>query len=347
MFQEQILSNREWSELRQKILEDLAGLKGRRVIIVGDVGLDEYFMGDVSRISPEAPVPVVDVQSQEKRAGLAANVAQNIVSLGGEAQLVGVLGADSAAEDLVNILNKAQVKTEGLVVDSSRPTTKKTRVMAGHHHVVRVDFEKRHFLSKETETKLIESIKNLIPDCDGVVIEDYGKGLLSKEGTQSIIQMSHESGKKVIVDPHRTTPINYYENADLLKPNKDEAFILSGLNIDDLREDAHSLNKVAQSLLESVKASQLIITKGKEGMSIFNPQEVTHLPTFAQDVFDVTGAGDTVLATISMAWFSGWSLREACVLANMAAGVVVGQIGCVPCSHEDLRSFIQNHSDMI
>ena len=347
MFQEQILSQIERSELRQKILEGLPQLKGRKIIVIGDVGLDEYMMGEVSRISPEAPVPVVDVKSQEKRAGLAANVAQNIVSLGGEAQLLGVVGKDAAAEDLVKILIQSGVDTSGLVVDSARPTTLKTRVMAGHHHVVRVDHEKRNFLSKEAEEKLLSLIEKEIPQSDGIVLEDYGKGIFSFDGIQKIIQWSHDHGKKVIVDPHRTTPIHYYENADLLKPNNEEARILSGLNIDDLREDEKTLNAVAQSLLEKVKSSHLIITKGREGMSIFNSKKVIHLPTFARDVFDVTGAGDTVLATISMAWFSGWDLREACVLANMAAGVVVGHIGCVPCTHDELKSYAEEHAEMI
>ncbi len=337
------MTNATRMELGDSILKKLDLLSGKRVLIIGDIGLDQYVIGEVKRISPEAPVPVLDVSSEDQRLGLAANVAQNIASLGGEPLLLGVVGADAASEQLRSELKKAEISSAHLLVDSSRPTTRKLRVMAEHHHIVRVDFEHRRFLSESVQAELRTSFDRLIETVDGVIIEDYAKGVLDEELLQYIIQQSKAKKKKILVDPHRTTPVHYYRGADLMTPNRDEAFALSRLDIDELREKPNSHIDVGLELIKQIGSEQMIITRGKQGMSLFTEGEVFSVPTFARQVFDVTGAGDTAIAALALSWVSGLSLKEACVLANYAAGVVVGKVGCVPCKKSELKAYIQQH----
>ncbi|MCB0341827.1 MAG: D-glycero-beta-D-manno-heptose-7-phosphate kinase [Pseudobdellovibrionaceae bacterium] len=334
------LAGTELQGIQKNILKRLPELEGRKVIVVGDVGLDEYVMGSVSRISPEAPVPVLDVSEEDQRVGLAANVAQNIASLGGIPLLVGVVGDDAAADALKKHLAASQVSNDFLITDKTRPTTRKTRVMAEHHHLVRVDYEHRRFLSADVEAQLLEKVESLLPESDGVILQDYAKGVISERGAQNIIAMAHRAGKRVLVDPHRSTPLSYYHGADLFKPNRDEAFILSELNLDELREKKDSYLKVGETLMRRIGCQHLVMTRGKAGMTLFEKDEVVDLPTYARQVFDVTGAGDTVVAAIGLAWLSGLSLEEACVLGNFAAGVVVGKVGCVPCTVPELTEYM-------
>lgn len=339
------------------IVENLASLEGRRVLVVGDVGLDEYLDGDVRRISPEAPVPVVEVKSQEYRVGLAANVAQNIHSLGGIGHIVGLIGGDESARNLGQLLRANGVSDQCLIVDNSRPTTRKVRVMSGQHHVVRVDHEERRFVSHEVEKSLLQQVEKLLqPEnafeknpkknseknkVEGLILQDYGKGIFSESLTQELIARAHSAGKKVVVDPHRTTPVRYYRGADLIKPNRDEAFILSGLQIDDLHLRADSLLDVARAIQDQTFCQNLIITQGKMGVTLFSGQQVTQIPTEPRQVYDVTGAGDTYLAAFSLAWFCGFDIVTAAVMANAASGVVVGKIGSVPCSKSELLAALK------
>ena len=311
-----------------------------RLIVVGDIGLDEYVHGDVRRISPEAPVPVLEVHTQDSRLGLAANVAQNVASLGGEPMLVSVVGQDAAAEELRGKLRAAEVAPDYLVVDSSRPTTRKLRVMSGPHHIVRVDYEQKKYLSAEVEARLVEKVKSLLTRADGVIIEDYAKGALSESGLQAIIAATHSAGKKVFVDPNRSTPASFYNGADVITPNRDEAVELSGLDYNELRQNPKFILEVGLALRERMKADNIVITRGKEGMSVINAAEAVHMPTFARQVFDVTGAGDTVIAALALAVVGGFTLPEACVFGNVAAGVVVGKVGCVPCTRGELLDYI-------
>lgn len=328
---------KSWLKSFPARLESLAGV---RLIVVGDIGLDEYVLGEVRRISPEAPVPVLEVQSQDSRLGLAANVAQNVASLGGVAHLVSVVGADSAAEDLRRRLRAAGVASDALIEDASRPTTRKLRIMSGPHHIVRVDYEQKQYLSAEVEQRLVDKVISLLPSCDGVIIEDYAKGVLSQTSIQAIIGESHRKGKLVFVDPHRSTPARFYNGADVVTPNRDEAVELSGLDYDDLRMSPNFIMEVAASLRERMKTENIVITRGKEGMSLIGREESVHMATFARQVFDVTGAGDTVIAALTLAHVAGFSLPEACVFGNVAAGVVVGKVGCVPCTRAELLEYI-------
>lgn len=338
------LPKTELQQLQSRIKTRLAELKDRRLLIIGDVGLDEYVIGDVKRISPEAPVPVVEVYSQDERLGLAANVAQNVVSLGGKAELIAVVGADSAGERVRDQLVKAGVGAGNLLSVDDRPTTRKLRVMAEHHHVVRVDFEQRKFLSAADEARLLKRFDDLLPTMDAVILEDYAKGLLTERVCSEIIRRTHAAGKRVVVDPHPLTPASFYYGVDLMTPNRDEAVALSGVVLDDLRERPDQMLEVGHALMAKVAAKQLVITRGKDGMSLYSDGKVLRLPTFARQVFDVTGAGDTVIAALTLAWVSGFDLIEACVLANCAAGVVVGKVGCVPCSQQELLDAVSSFS---
>lgn len=325
---------------RQEILEKIPKLKNKKILIIGDVGVDEYVLGQVRRISPEAPVPVLEVDGEDVRLGLAGNVAQNVSSLGGTPLLFSVVGQDTGADRLRKLFKEKNVSDEFLIEDSTRPTTRKLRVMAKHHHMVRVDYEVKKYISQETEAKLLKKLAQQIPNCDAVVIEDYAKGVVSESALTEIIQMAHKQNKKVLVDPHQDKRGTYYKGVDLIKPNYDEAVALAGLSHDDLKDNPNKVIEVGRALMAKTGASQVVMTRGKDGMTIFSGQEVTQVPTYARQVFDVTGAGDTVIAAIALGLTAGFSLELACIMANFAAGFVVGKVGCVPCTVEDLKGYI-------
>jgi len=341
------IEGEQLKSLLKSLPRRIEALPKTRLIIVGDVGLDEYVMGEVRRISPEAPVPVLEVQSQDARLGLAANVAQNVAALGGVAHLVGVVGRDGAADELRGKLREAGVLSDHLVVDNSRPTTRKLRVMSGTHHIVRVDYEKKRYLSPDAEQNVVKKVSSLLSSVDGVVIEDYAKGMLSEASLQEIIRESHALGKKVFVDPNRATPAKFYNGADVVTPNRDEAVALSGLDYDEMRLRPNFIMEVGQALRERLQVENVVITRGKEGMTLIGSDEAVHMPTFARQVFDVTGAGDTVIAALALAHVGGFSLPEACVVGNVAAGVVVGKVGCVPCTKKELLEYAQSLIDEV
>lgn len=335
---------KDWMQRRQNVVANLKRLRTGRVMIVGDVGLDEYVNGGVKRISPEAPVPVVDVLREEKRLGLAANVAQNISSLGGQPVLVGLIGQDEAGQQLRALLEQAGVSGEALYIDSERPTTRKLRVMSDHHHIVRIDYERKKFLSAEVEAQLLSQVEARMESVDVLVLQDYAKGVLSASLCQNLIALAKQRNKKVLVDPNRNTPVEFYRGADLMTPNLDEAIKLAGWDPEAYEPSEVSVEALGQALMTAIASSTMIITRSQDGMSLFENQQAQRVPTFARKVADVTGAGDTVIAAIALALAGGFSLEESCVLANYAAGVVVGKVGCVPCYTEELVDYIDSHS---
>ncbi len=326
---------------KKALLQQLPSLEGKRILILGDVGLDEYIMGEVRRISPEAPVPILEVENEDLRLGLAANVAQNVVSLGGKVSLISVVGEDAGADRLKDLFKKAQVSWEHMISDSQRPTTRKTRVMAQHHHLVRVDYELKKYLSPSTEAKVLKVFEKELHNADAIILQDYAKGMLSAHLVKQIFVLAHKNGKKVFTDPHRNNAGEFYQGTDLIKPNYVEAVSLSGLHFDELRENPNQVYEVGRALQKKTGASEIVLTRGKDGMTIFSKEKITEVPTFARKVFDVTGAGDTVIAALSLALAAQWSLVDACRLANFAAGVVVGKVGCVPCELDELKTYIQ------
>jgi rfaE bifunctional protein kinase chain/domain len=327
---------------KTQLMNSVKKWQGKSVLIVGDIGVDEYILGEVRRISPEAPVPVLEVSSEENRLGMAANVAQNVASLGGKALLLGLVGDDTGAEMISGLLKKASIGTEHLILDSSRPTTRKTRVMAKHHHLVRVDYENRKFIASEIENKILAKIDQLISLCDVVIVEDYAKGLVSQTLIKKVVEKSRAAGKKVLVDPHRTNRSDFYSGVDIIKPNFDESVALSGLNYDELRDHPNKVIEIGEAVMKQTGARELVMTRGKDGMTIFSDGRIISVPTVARKVFDVTGAGDTVIAALALGVSAGLPLPESCMLANYAAGVVVGQVGCVPCSVAELNDYIQS-----
>lgn len=344
-FKQQVVDFQALVMLQKKLLGHLSQLKGR-VLVIGDVGLDEYVIGDVRRISPEAPVPVVEVQNEMTRLGLAANVAQNVVSLGGQAEILSIIGEDRAGTTLCGLIDDSKLSSGNMIVDSTRPTIRKLRVMTENHHIVRVDYEKKNPIGADLTAQLLKKVDHILPNVDAVIIEDYAKGCLHEESLQAIITKAHQAGKKVLVDPYRSTPLRYYRGADVVTPNRDEAVQLSGLNAEEFvqgRKSDEFLLEVGSSLQKHGEIPHVVITRGSEGMSLFENGIVTHMPTYARKVFDVTGAGDTVIAAMALGLASGLSLVDSCVLANFAAGVVVGKVGSVPCELAELKEYIETH----
>jgi D-glycero-beta-D-manno-heptose-7-phosphate kinase len=332
-----IIENAKW------VLDNIDGLANKKVLVVGDIGIDTYLMGDVKRLSPEAPVPVLDVYNESQRLGLAANVAQNIHSMGGECHLVSVVGADATAEDMKLLLKNHSVGSYDLVVDEDRPTTRKMRLLSGQHHIARVDFEKSQPVKEKVKTELIYKAVQAIPNYDIMILQDYSKGVVDWELAQQLIQKCRTSGKKVLVDPYKTTSLSYYKGAYLMTPNRDEAFTLARQYEVTLADANENVDKAGDILRKAIDSENMVVTLGAQGMKLFEGNTIRQLPTFAQNVFDVTGAGDTVISSMALALAAGWPLEKACYLANFAAGVVVAKIGCVPCDLVELKEFISKH----
>jgi D-beta-D-heptose 7-phosphate kinase/D-beta-D-heptose 1-phosphate adenosyltransferase len=312
-------------------MNDISTLRGATVVVVGDVMLDEYVWGVVKRISPEAPVPVVEVQSRSHAAGGAANVAAGIIALDGQAFLGGVVGEDEAARGLRDALAAAGVDASDLVVDGSRPTTSKTRVIAHSQQVVRTDYEEIAPLSATIEAAVLERVRERVGQADAVVLSDYRKGVVSEVVARGVIDAAAAAGKPVVVDPKG---LNYarYRGATVITPNADDAAKTANVHI----ESEDDLLEAARRLSEACDGAALLVTRGAAGMSLFRGDSRFDVPTQARDVYDVTGAGDTVVALLAIALGRAWPLEEAVTLANAAAGVVVGKIGTSTVTLEEL-----------
>jgi rfaE bifunctional protein kinase chain/domain len=316
--------------------------KDKKILVIGDVGVDEYVLGPVRRISPEAPVPILEVAEESEKLGLGANVAQNIKSLGAEPLLIGLTGQDKGGEVLDKLLIERNISVNYLVKSKSRMTTRKMRIISGQHHLVRVDYEYPLPPSESEAKELFGKIQLSLPLCDLVILQDYAKGTFTKEITQKIIEICHAHKKIILVDPHRSRQIDFYKNADLIKPNFEEAIGLARWNLEEANDTNEYIQKLSQYLAEVSGAQQIIITRGKLGMSIFEKQRLQHIPTYARQVFDVTGAGDTVIATLALGLAAGIDLQSVGHLSNLAAGIVVAQVGCVACTAEELKIAIQS-----
>ena len=317
-----------------------AGFAGKRIVVLGDLMLDEFIWGRVRRISPEAPVPVVEVDRQTLALGGAGNVVSNLVSLGAVPIPVGVLGDDRDADRLRSAFDELGVNTVALVADPARPTTVKTRIIAHNQQVVRADRESRALIISEIEDRVAQSFCNQIERANAVVVSDYGKGLLTPGLLAHALKAARQRGLIVCLDPKLRNFV-HYQPVTVITPNNQEASDASGIPI----EDEQSLTDAGLSLLRSIDASAVLITRGEEGMALFSGDEsdapkVTHIPTVAREVYDVTGAGDTVIATLTLALAGGASLEEAAVLANHAAGVVVGKLGTASLTPDELLAAI-------
>ena len=318
----------------EELLKLLSGFRTKRIAVLGDVGIDRYTQGSVDRISPEAPVPIVFVQSEYLKLGLATNVADNIVSLGGTTEVVGVVGKDKDAADLMGLMKEKGLSSSRLVVDSSRRTILKERIVAETQQMLRVDYESTHPLSSEIQKKVKGVLEKAILKADALIIEDYGKGLLSKGMIQTAIREARKKKIPVLVDPHQKTPVDWYSGASLLTPNRREAESLARTRI----YDEASLLHAGQSILKQTKALNLIITLGRDGMAIFKDKEKKpiYIPTFAKEVYDVSGAGDTVISVLALSLACSMKLEEAAFVSNLAAGVEVSKRGTATVTPQEI-----------
>ncbi|WP_419786199.1 D-glycero-beta-D-manno-heptose-7-phosphate kinase [Pseudodesulfovibrio sp.] len=317
----------------KKLRMAIETLSENRVMIIGDLMLDHYLIGDVDRISPEAPVPVVRVARESSLLGGAGNVARNIVALGGRSLLVSAVGTDEDGARLEKLCTNAGIKTK-LIQDPARPTTKKTRIIAANQQVVRVDQELAVPLQEAELDALFSYLQGIIGDYPVIILSDYGKGFICEDFMCRFMALVDECEKRplILVDP-KTVNYDLYRGVDLLTPNTKEAGEGAGLPV----KSQDTVIRAGRALFERLECKNLLITMGGDGMALFEgTSSVSHIPTFAQKVFDVTGAGDTVIATVALALSAGLDLLTSCTLANYAAGVVVGQIGAATASPEDL-----------
>jgi D-glycero-beta-D-manno-heptose-7-phosphate kinase len=310
-----------------------------RILILGDIMLDEYLYGAVSRISPEAPVPVVEIYNEQIRLGGAANVANNIRALGDEPILMGVIGEDEASIKLSQLLKEKGISKDFLIDDSDRRTTIKTRIIAHSQQVVRADREDAFEISEKIEQRILNIFNSIKEKINGVIISDYGKGVITQSLLEKIIPICKENKIFVAVDPKETHFFNY-KQVSVITPNHHEAGFAAGRRI----KTDEDLNYVGKHLLEKLEAESILITRGEKGMALFNANgEVDYFPTVAKKVFDVTGAGDTVISAFVAAIAAGATLKEATVISNCAAGIVVGEIGTATATVQQLVAELKEH----
>lgn len=309
--------------------EILKRFKGAKILVIGDLILDCYIWGNVNRISPEAPVPIVEVTNDTFMLGGAANVADNIIALGGKATVVGLAGKDRAGDILRGLLNERSI--ESAIFEDARPTSIKTRVIAHNQQIVRFDKEDSSRIDSKLFNSIAAMLKKTISNHDAVIISDYKKGVISSELVSRVLTVTKAQKKFVAVDP-KIGHFHCYKGVSLLTPNLPEASNGAGIVI---KDDA-TLIKAGKTLMKKLSANALLITRGEQGMSLFEKEHVIHIPTVARHVFDVTGAGDTVIAAFTLAHASGASMKEAATIANHAAGIVVGEVGAAVATPEKL-----------
>lgn len=311
-----------------------------RVLVVGDLILDEFIWGKVSRISPEAPVPVVWVSSENFMPGGASNVANNISSLGGQVYLAGVVGNDDRGKVLTSLLKEKGVNCDGIFTDDSRPTTQKTRVIAHHQQVVRIDREESRPLHEQKVEQVVNFIKQCLPQVDALIIEDYGKGVIVPRLVKEAVKIAKRHQKVITVDP-KETHFSYYQGVTTITPNHHEAGSAVGFEI----KDEESLSRAGNKLLQKLNCESVLITRGENGMALFQKSKpVFKIPTVAQEVFDVSGAGDTVIGTYTIARAAKASPTEAAYISNCAAGIVVGKVGVAVTNPAELLERIKKES---
>ncbi len=310
----------------QKLIHNFAD---QRLIVLGDLMLDEFIWGEVRRISPEAPVPVVEVKRESWHAGGAGNVVSNLLELGAQAIPIGIIGSDWAGERLRERFTAAGAETKFLIADSARPTTVKTRIVAHHQQMIRADRESRLPISEAIENQVIAAFIEALPKVSAVVVSDYDKGVLTPRVLQAVLAAAAD--KIVCLDP-KIKHFSSYHPVTVITPNQLEAERATGIEI----TDEVSLLAAAHQIRALLDCPHVLITRGEHGMTLVSAESVTHIPTMAREVYDVTGAGDTVIATLALALAAGAEIAEAALIANHAAGIVVGKVGTATISQSDL-----------
>lgn len=323
---------------KKRALEIIRNFPRSKVLVVGDIMIDHFIWGRVSRISPEAPVPVVEVQSDNFMLGGCANVLNNIFSLGGKAYAASIIGSDGMGQRLLGEFRKRHIDTDGIIVEANRPTTLKTRIVAHSQQVVRFDQESRRSIESKSVEKIIKYVKNVMDVLDAIVISDYNKGVITKPLMNGIREVISGKGIPVCVDP-KQNDFSLYQGFDIVTPNHYEAGRAAGMEI----MDGQDIARAGKMLLDRFDLRALLITRGEEGMTLFEKDgKTTHtaFPAEAREVFDVTGAGDTVVGVFALCVASGATFKEAAALANYAAGIVVGKVGTATISQDELREVL-------
>jgi D-glycero-beta-D-manno-heptose-7-phosphate kinase len=316
----------------------LAGFTGRRVAVIGDAMLDEFVLGDVTRISPEAPVPILEVRGRESMAGGAANAAANVASLGGVASIVGVVGEDEAAESLRALITQRNIDASKMVGAADRPTTRKTRIVARNQQVVRIDHEVRAPLSDETKKALMAAAKEAVANADACIVSDYAKGVVFADLVRTIVDAARAKKVPIVVDPKQKS-FAMYRGVTVITPNLVELEMATG-------RACHSTEEVidaAGALMKDLDGTAILVTRGAAGMSLFQQGKApVHVPARARAVFDVTGAGDTVVSTLALCIAGGASLETAIEIASLAAGLVVSKPGTATVTQAELRAELED-----
>ena len=322
----------------QELIPLIPKLKNARIMVIGDLMVDEYIWGSVSRISPEAPVPVVSVTSESLRLGGAGNVINNIHTLGGKVMLGGVVGNDEMGRKVIQDLHKMGADLGGVAVESDWITTVKTRIIAQHQQVVRYDREVVRAIRPEALKRILTAVEERIRELDAVLISDYGKGVVCPELVDRVRSVTLGAGKILTVDP-KVKNIHLFQKVTAITPNHHEAGQAMGRWI----QSEEDLVSVGRQLRERLQAQSVLITRGEKGMSLFQENgDITHIPTVAREVFDVTGAGDTVISVLTMALAVGADMKQAAVLSNYAAGIVVGEVGTATLKASELEDAVRN-----
>lgn len=318
---------------RKRALDIIDRFQEAKVLVVGDMMVDQFIWGKVSRISPEAPVPVVKVTSESLLLGGCANVLNNVHSMGGQIAVSGVVGSDSMGTWLVKTLQEMNISTAGVIVEKGRPTSVKTRIIAHNQQVVRFDREDGTPVTRDSLQKIISYIRSIQENLGAIIISDYNKGVFSEQLVREIRTITERNGIILCIDP-KQSDFSPYRGCDLLTPNRQETERALGREIE-TRED---LMQGGSSLLNDFGLKALLVTMGEDGMTLFQEGGgVTHIPAFAREVFDVTGAGDTVIGVFALSVAAGASFPEAAVLANHAAGIAVGKVGTAPVHRDELK----------
>jgi rfaE bifunctional protein kinase chain/domain len=330
---------------KEKLLKvlDLFNKKDKTISVIGDLILDRYIIGKVRRISPEAPVPVVEVTNEKKSFGGAANVANNISSAGGKVRLISIVGNDRSGENLFSMLReKKLIDTSYIIVDEKQKTTEKIRIIAEHQQVVRVDREIKYTYNSNTSKKIKELIEKSAKETDAFLLSDYGKGILSKEIIEYSIKTANRFNIPIFVDP-KIEHFSSYKYTTSMTPNVNEAF--SGMrSIPSYRQE--DVEMMGKKIVQKLNLKSLIITQSENGMTVFDNFEkklkITHIPTKAKEVFDVTGAGDTVISILALSYSITKDILISAIIANYAAGIVVSKLGTATVSIDELKNAIKN-----
>ncbi len=319
------------------LLKLISAFKKQSVLVIGDTMIDKFIWGKVSRISPEAPVPVVEVTKETETLGGAGNVANNITALGGKAYIISALGEDITGKSLIELLDEKGINSDYLVYDAQRPTIIKTRIIATNQQVVRVDKEIKGVFSHSTEAKILKNVEFLVPMVNAVIISDYGKGVVSQKVLKRTITLAKKHKIPVTVDP-KIENFKKYKRVTTMTPNTKEA--IEGMNARNIRTD-EDIASLGKKILKTLNSDSVLITRGEMGMTLIQPNnKITNIPTRAKEVYDVTGAGDTVISTMTLALAAKADLVSAAEIANFAAGIVVGKIGTATASPQELNETI-------